>query len=113
MDEVTEGTDYDDKILEMHLAGKSRGEIAAEIGKVPNYVSKRLQKMRRWGWVKDEPRKAVEARKSADVLLLFNEGFDVPSIMRITGLNRTSVMERLTRMEEKGQLNRPLRQVNN
>jgi DNA-binding IclR family transcriptional regulator len=113
MYEVTAGTDYDDKILEMHLAGKSRGEIAAEIGKAPNYVSKRLQKMRRWGWVKDESKKAVEARKSADVLLLFNAGADVPSIMRITGLNRPSVMERLTWMDEKGQLNRPLRQVNN
>lgn len=113
MHEITEGIDYDDRILEMHNAGKTRGEIAAEIGKVPNYVSRRLQKMRRWGLVQDESKKATEARISADVLVLFNEGFDVPSIMRITGLNRVSVMDRLNRMEEKGQLNRPLRQVNN
>lgn len=111
--EILEGIDYDDRIRELHLAGKSRGEIAAEIGKLPNYVSKRLQQMRRWGWIADPSTKAIEARKSRDVLLLFNEGFDVPSIMRMTGLNRVSVMDRLKRLEEKQQLNRPIARRNN
>ena len=113
MHEITEGIDYDDRILEMHNAGKTRREIAAAIGKVPNYVGKRLQKMRRWGLVQDESKKVTDARISADILMLFNEGFDVLAITRITGLNRVRVMNRLNRMEEKGQLNRPLKRVNN
>lgn len=110
--EILERIDYDDEILRMHLAGKRRGEIATEINKAPNYVSKRLQKMRRWGWINEETRKSAEARLTAEVLTLFNEGLEPDAIMRMTGLNRVSVMDRLNRMEEKGQLNRPLKRVN-
>jgi hypothetical protein len=46
--EILERIDYDDEILRLHLLGKPRGEIATEINKAPNYVSKRLQKIKQF-----------------------------------------------------------------
>lgn len=63
--EIVPGTDYDPEITRLYNAGKERGEIASELNLEVPYISRRLTKLRKWGYLtRESPKNGAKAINS-------------------------------------------------
>jgi len=93
--EIVPGIDIDDQIRDLYNVGKSCSEIANELQVKPNYISRRLTKLRKWGELTAPSKKLTSAAINAEIRVYVAAREELAEIIRLTGLSPEEARERV------------------
>ncbi len=97
---IEPGIDRDAEITSLYNRGKERQEIAVELGLTPRYITNRLTKLRRWGWLTRESRRNQSRLINSELRVYISRGMEEREILNLTGLTPEELHERLDIMEK-------------